>query len=100
MEKFIPELERERAELELAEKIGDAVAEGAADTYKVIEDGVVTGYQKIEDGAVTGFNKIADKFVGTFLTREGETVQEARARLEAEQKAREEKMARHGKSDR
>jgi len=92
MEKFIPELEQRKAEIELAEKIGDAMAEGAADTYKVLEDGVVTGYQKIEDGAVKGFNTIADKFVGAFLTREGETVQEARARLDAEQKAREEKI--------
>ena len=31
---------------------------------------------------VGGFNKITDKFVGKFLTREGETVEEARRRLE------------------
>lgn len=85
MEKFIPEVEQRKAELELAEKIEKAMEEGAADAYNAIED-----------GAVTGFNKIADKFVGAFLTREGETVQEARARLEAEQKAREEKMPHRG----
>lgn len=55
-----------------------------------IEEGVVGGYKKIEEGAVDGFNKIADKFVDNYLTREGESVEEARARFAGEQKAREE----------
>lgn len=55
-----------------------------------ITENVVGGYKKIEEGAVHGFNKIADKFVDNFLTKEGESVEEARARLAAEQKAREE----------
>ena len=38
-----------------------------------------------------GFNKMTDKFVGKFLTRDGETVEEARTRLSEDQKAREEK---------
>lgn len=46
--------------------------------------------EKIEEGAVGGFNKIADKFVDNFLTKEGESVEEAKARLAAEQKEREE----------
>ena len=53
-----------------------------------IAKGVVGGYKKIEDGAVNGFNKMADKFVDNFLTKEGESVEEAKARMEAEQKAR------------
>lgn len=44
----------------------------------------------MEEGVVGGFNKIADKFVDNFLTKEGETVEEARVRLKEEQKAREE----------
>lgn len=56
-----------------------------------IAKGVVGGYKKIERGVVGGFNKIADKFVDNFLTKEGESVEEARARLAAEQKEREEK---------
>ena len=48
------------------------------------------GYKKIEEGAVSGFNKIVDKFVDNFLTKEGESVEEARARLAAEQKVRDE----------
>lgn len=54
-----------------------------------IEKKVVSGYKKIEEGAVGGFNKIADKFVDNFLTKEGESVEEARERLAAEQKLRE-----------
>lgn len=59
---------------------------------KIAEE-VVGGYKKIEGGAVSGFNKIADKFVDNFLTREGESVEEAKARLAEEQKAREEGRA-------
>lgn len=40
-------------------------------------------------GQWEGFNKIADKFVDNFLTKEGETVEEAKERLAAEQKERE-----------
>lgn len=55
-----------------------------------IAEEVVGGYKKIEEGAVGGFNKIADKFVDNFLTKEGESVEAAKARLAEEQKAREE----------
>lgn len=54
-----------------------------------IAENVVGGYKKIEEGAVGGFNKIADKFVDCFLTKEGESVEEARVRLAKEQKMRE-----------
>ena len=67
----------------------EKIAEGVVGGYKKIEEGVVGGYKKIEEGTVRGFNKIADKFVDNFLTREGETVEEARERLAGEQKARE-----------
>ncbi len=51
----------------------------------------MSGYKKIEEGTVDGFNKVADKFVDNFLTKKGETVEEAKARMAAEQKIREEK---------
>ncbi|MBD5522781.1 MAG: hypothetical protein HDR03_16420 [Lachnospiraceae bacterium] len=72
-------------------KANDKIAQGVVGGYKKIDEGVVSGYKKIEDGAVGGFNKITDKFVDNFLTKEGETVEEAKARLAAEQKEREEK---------
>lgn len=71
--------------VEVNEKIAESVACG----YKKIEDGVVGGYKKIEEGAVGGFHKIADKFVDNYLTKEGESVEGAKARLSAEQKTRE-----------
>ena len=38
---------------------------------------------------MNGFTKISDSFVDEFLTKDGETVEEAKARLEAERKERE-----------
>ena len=63
--------------VETNEKIAEAVTDG----YKKIESGVVDGYKKIEKGVVEGYAKIEDKFIDQFLTREGETVEDARKRL-------------------
>lgn len=63
-------------------KIADAVTGG----YKTIEKGVVGGYKKIERGVVSGYTKIEDKFVEAYLTKDGETVEEAKARLKKENK--------------
>lgn len=71
--------------VEVNEKIAEAIVGG----YKKIENGVVEGYKKIEDGVVGGFNKMADGFVEKHLMKEGETVEEARARLVKEQEERE-----------
>ncbi|MGN1014749.1 MAG: hypothetical protein ACI4PM_05275 [Butyricicoccus sp.] len=70
-------------------KANEKNAEEVVGSYKKMEESVVGGYKKIEEGAIGGFNKIADKFVDSFLTKEGESVEEARARLSAEQKERE-----------
>ena len=59
------------------EKIADAVTSG----YRKIEKGVVEGYKIIEKGAVCGYTKIEDKFVDAYLTKDGETVEQAKARL-------------------
>ena len=69
-------------------KANEKIAEGVVGGYKKIEEGVVSGYKKIEEGAVGGFNKFADMFVDYFLTREGESVEEARERLANEQRER------------
>jgi len=70
-------------------EVNKKIEKGVVGGYKKIEDGVVSGYKKIEEGAVGGFQKVADKFVENFLTKEGETVEEAKERLVVEQKARE-----------
>ncbi|MBP3475618.1 MAG: hypothetical protein J6K48_04785 [Lachnospiraceae bacterium] len=71
-------------------KANEKIAENVVGGYKKIEEGVVGGYKKIENGAVQSFNKIADKFVNNFLTKEGESVEEAKTRLAQEQRVREE----------
>ena len=58
-------------------QIEDAVVKG----YKGIENAVVGGYKKIEEGVVDGFNKVSDTFIDKLFTREGETVEEAKARM-------------------
>lgn len=55
-----------------------------------IAEAVVGGYKKIENGVVNGFGKITDTFVDNFLTKEGETIEEAKLRLANEEKAIEE----------
>ncbi|MBQ8302854.1 MAG: hypothetical protein IJX97_04850 [Clostridia bacterium] len=65
---------------ETGEKITEAVVEG----YKKIEKGVVDGYKKIENGVVDGFNKVSDKCVETLFSKEGETVEQTKARLQGD----------------
>ena len=64
------------------EKISDGVAEG----YKKIEAGIVTGYKKIETGVVEGFGKVTDACVKTLFAKEGEAVEDAKARLSGKDK--------------
>lgn len=59
------------------EKMTQAILHG----YKAIETAVVSAYQKIETGAVQGFQALTDRCIARFFAREGETVQQARARL-------------------
>lgn len=52
---------------------------------------LVQANEKIAEGVVDGFTKMTDHFVDQFLTKEGETVAEAKARLAREQTQREER---------
>lgn len=62
-------------------KANEKIAEAVSGGYKKIEKGVVDGYKKIEQGVVGGYTKLEDKFVDAYLTKDGETVEEAKARL-------------------
>lgn len=53
--------------------------------FKRIERGVVAAYKSIESGAVSAMNAVSNGFVRMFLLRNGETVLEARIRLNNEQ---------------
>ena len=67
-------------------KANEKIAEAVTDGYKKIEKGVVDGYKKIEKGVVDGYTKIEDKFVEAYLTKDGETLEEAKARLKKDSK--------------
>ena len=51
-----------------------------------IAEKVVQGYKKIENGAVEGFGKVTDACVKALFARDGESVEEAKARLRGENK--------------
>lgn len=70
---------------DVVEEMGQVVTSGC----KKVEDGVVSGYKKIENGAVTGFEKVTDKCVDVLFARDGETVEEAKARLSTKKKSNE-----------
>lgn len=63
---------------DMVEKISQAVVGG----YKKIENGVVSGYKKIEKGAVSGYEKVSDKFVEVLFAHSGETVEDAKRRMQ------------------
>ena len=54
---------------------------------KIAEE-VVGGYKKIEETVVGGYKKIESGVVDQFLTKEGESVEDAKKRLAAEQTER------------
>ena len=47
---------------------------------------------KVGEAVINGYKKIENAFVNTFMAKDGETAEEAKARIAAEQKARDEKM--------
>ena len=53
---------------------------------------IVDANKKIEDAVVGGYKKIEDKFVDTFLKKDGETIEEAKMRLQKEQEELKEKQ--------
>lgn len=59
---------------------------------KKIEKAVVSTYKKIENTTVKTYKKIEDKFVDTFLRKDGETIEEAKARIIKEQQEIKEKQ--------
>lgn len=55
---------------------------------KKIEEKVVGAYKSVESSVVGIYKKVEDKFVDSFLTKDGETVEDAKNRITAEQRAR------------
>ena len=57
-----------------------------------IEKTVVGGYKKIENAVVSGYKKVEDKFVDNYLTKDGESIKDAKFRVEKERKEMAEKI--------
>lgn len=51
-----------------------------------ISEKVTGAYKKIEDSVVGTYTKIEDKFIDRYLTKDGETVEDAKKRLKEENK--------------
>ncbi len=52
----------------------------------IVSDAVADAYKKVENTVVGGYTKIEDKFVDEFLTKDGESVEEAKKRLKNQNK--------------
>ena len=50
--------------------------------YKAVEEGVVGAYKAVEKGAVDAYRKVEDTMVDKLFRREGETVEQAKERLQ------------------
>lgn len=53
-----------------------------------IAEKVIGTYKKIESTVVGGYSKVEDAFVGRYLTKDGETVEQAKERLNKEKNER------------
>lgn len=84
MEMMAREHDMSGIDAEFAEEVVQVAANGAKSTYQKIEDAVVGGYKKIETGVVEGFGKVTDKCVETLFAKDGETVEDAKKRLNGE----------------
>ena len=47
---------------------------------------VVDGYKRIEDGVVEGFGKVTDACIKTLFAKDGESVEDAKARISGKDK--------------
>ena len=90
----------------------EKITEGVTEGYKKIEGGVVEGFTgivdkmsgvmldeegnlktgKVGETVVGAYKKVEDAFVNTFMAKEGETVEEAKARVTAGTEARQAKI--------
>ena len=82
-------------------KANEKIAVGVTTGFQKMSDGVTSGFQKMSDGVVKGYKRIEDAFVDRYLTKDGETIAKAKARLNAEETARREeaKIKQHSSSE-
>ena len=74
-------------------KANEEIAEKVVGGYKAVEEGVVGAYKAMEEGVVGAYGIVEDAFVDQFLTRDGESVEDAKARLRAEREQHDDREA-------
>lgn len=60
-----------------------------------IAEKVVGTFEKIEDTVVGGYTKVEDAFVDRYLTKDGESIADAKERLKKKQEKRKEETAKN-----
>lgn len=65
----------------------ESISNGVVKGYKAIENGTVNGYMKIQNGTVSGWNKVKGKCIDILFKKDGETTEEAEARLRKDSKS-------------
>ena len=65
-------------------KANEKIAEDVTSGFQKICDGVTGGFQKMSDGVVGGYTKIEDAFVDRYLTKDGESIEDAKKRIKAQ----------------
>ena len=81
MEMMVREHDMSGMDEEVVTEAAKAAAAGVTTGYKKIESAVVDGYKKIENGVVEGFGKVTDKCVEVLFAKDGESVEDAKKRL-------------------
>ncbi len=64
------------------EAVYHAIEQGVVGTYKAVESGVVGAYKAVESGVVGAYKAVEDAMVDKLLRKEGETIEEAKKRLQ------------------
>lgn len=76
----------------------ESIATGVKSGYLLIENGVVKGYKAMENGIVEGFRSVNDAITLKLFGRDGETIEQTKARLNANAEAAKAKSRAHNPS--
>lgn len=68
--------------------LNQKIAEKVVAAYKGTESAVVSGYQAVEKGAVSAWKRLEECCIRVFFVRTGESVEEARCRLNGRNSAK------------
>ena len=63
------------------------IENGVVKGYKTVESDVVTGYKAMEKGIVNGFTSVSDAITLKIFGKDGETLEQTKARLNANAEA-------------